>query len=89
MVLMVGYDLNQPGQEYEDLMDAIKGYGAWWHHLDSTWFIQTDDSPSEVRQHLQKFIDKGDELLVIRVVRNWSATGFNNSAYDWLKNRDW
>jgi len=89
MVLMVGYDLNRPGQEYGDLMEAIKGYGTWWHHLDSTWFIETDDSPSEVREHLQQFIDNGDELLVIQAARNWSAIGFKQSAYDWFKARDW
>jgi hypothetical protein len=89
MVLMVGYDLNKPGQEYEDLMDAIKGYGTWWHHLDSTWFIETNDSPAGVREHLQQFIDNGDELLVIRAVENWSAIGFEQRAYDWLEGRDW
>jgi hypothetical protein len=46
---MVGYDLNKPSQDYEDLIEAIKRYGTWWHHLDSTWIIQTDESAKQVR----------------------------------------
>ena len=27
---LVGYDLNSPGQDYEELLTAIKAAGAWW-----------------------------------------------------------
>ena len=47
---LIAYDLNAPGQNYDDLIKAIKGLGAWWHHLDSTWLVKSDlntsDSPS-------------------------------------------
>ena len=39
---MIGYDLNRPGQDYPALIDAIKRLGTWWHHLDSTWIVVTD-----------------------------------------------
>jgi hypothetical protein len=32
---LIGYDLNKTGQDYKDLIKAIKLLGAWWHHLDS------------------------------------------------------
>jgi hypothetical protein len=84
--LLVGYDLNKPGQDYDALIDRLKTVGSnWWHHLDSTWLIKTTMSCTELRDDLKGYIDSGDELLVIDVTgRNWAATGFE--SYDWLKN---
>ena len=37
--MLIGYDLNRPGQNYDDLFDEIKNLGTWWHCLDSTWLV--------------------------------------------------
>jgi hypothetical protein len=34
--LLVGYDLNKPGQDYAELKEYLKAQGTWWHALDST-----------------------------------------------------
>jgi len=44
MVLLIGYDLKKPIQNYEVLFEAIRTYGTWWHHLDSAWMIETNSS---------------------------------------------
>ncbi|MFF8326083.1 hypothetical protein ACH49M_12680 [Rhodococcus qingshengii] len=83
---LIAYDLNSPGQKYDDLIAAIKDLGAWWHHLDSTWLVKTTLTTSELRDVLQKHLDAGDELLVVDVSgdsRSWR--GFNDSASKWLK----
>eukprot|EP01133_Synstelium_polycarpum_P023115 gene23115-27715_t len=64
---LIAYDLNSPGQKYDDLIAAIKDLGAWWHHLDSTWLVKTTLSTSALRDSLKKHIDSGDELLVVDV----------------------
>ena len=64
---MVGYDLDKPGQDYPDLIAAIKTYGTWWHHLDSTWLIVTDKSVVQVRDHLKQCLDSNDKLLVAAI----------------------
>jgi hypothetical protein len=85
--MLIGYDLNKPGQDYDDLISAIKGLGtAWWHYLDSTWLVICDRTATSVRNELQKHIDSGDELLVIDVsgrARAWA--GFSDRASKWLK----
>lgn len=83
---MVGYDLNKTGQDYESLKEAIKSYGNWWHHLDSTWLIVTSSSAEEIRNHLRRYIDSNDELLVAKLTGEGAWAGFNTSGSTWLKN---
>lgn len=84
--LLIAYDLNAPGQDYDELIDAIKGLGTWWHHLDSTWIVVTRSTAASARDTLAQHVDAGDELLVVDVTgrtRAWS--GFNSSGSKWLK----
>jgi hypothetical protein len=83
--LLVGYDLNQPGQNYAALIEKLKSFGTYWHHLDSTWLVKTALTPVQIRNELARFIDPNDELLVLDVTAaNWAARGFKQRAYDWL-----
>lgn len=85
--LLIAYDLNRSGQNYSDLIAAIKEQGAWWHYLDSTWLVKTSKSHVALRDELRQYIDGNDELLIIDVTSDAAAwSGFNASASDWLKN---
>jgi hypothetical protein len=84
---IIGYDLNTPGKGYEDLIEAIKGYGIWWHHLDSTWVIVTDQTHVEVRDYLWQFMDENDELLVAQLTGNAAWRGFSDEGARWLSSR--
>lgn len=76
------YDLNSPGQDYDELFNAIKAYGTWWHNLDSTWIIKTSDRSSTIRDDLKQHIDSNDKLLVLKLSGGWAGIGFGD--YDWL-----
>lgn len=83
--LLIGYDLNTPGKDYDSLITAIKELGSWWHHLDSTWLLKAAMTPIEVRDVLKKHLDSNDELLVIDVTGRARAWwGFNDSGSKWL-----
>ena len=87
--LLVGYDLNKPGADYEDLFTALKRAGSdWWHCLDSTWLVKTTLSASQLRDRLRRVIDANDCLLVMDVTgcaRAWA--GFSDECSTWLKER--
>ena len=84
--LIVGYDLNKAGQNYDKLIDALKSnYDNWWHYLDSTWLIKTTKTAVEVRDELQTFIDRNDELLVAELTGTAAWYGFTDRASVWLK----
>lgn len=83
---MVGYDLNAPGKNYNDLIEALTGYGTYWHHLDSTWLIVTEQTTSEIRDYLKQFMDQNDELLVAELSGDWATKGIAAKGNDWLRN---
>lgn len=85
---LIGYDLNKTGQDYETLINKIKGLtNTWWHCLDSTFIIKTDLTAVQIRDYLVSFIDSNDELLVARLSGEaaWN-NGFSDKCSDWLKN---
>ena len=84
--LLVGYDLNRPGQHYSRLIAELKAVPLWWHYLDSTWLVRTEETPVELRDRLSAHIDAGDELLVIDVTNRASAwRGFEERGAQWIK----
>ncbi|MFD5545775.1 CRISPR-associated protein Cas2 [Streptomyces goshikiensis] len=83
--VLIGYDLNSPGQDYDSLFEAIKELGTWWHHLDSTWVVKTTKTTVEVRDTLKGHIDSNDELLVVALTGKGAWTGFNDRGSKWLK----
>jgi hypothetical protein len=84
--LLVGYDLNKPGQHYEPLIDKLKSYPTWWHYLDSTWLIRASLTPVQLRDALKPFLDSSDELLVIDVTGDPAAwRGFTSRAGAWIQ----
>lgn len=84
--LMVNYDLNRPRQDYAGLISYLKSLGSWWHHLDSTWLIKTDITPTAVRSGCQPHLDENDEILVIDVSGDSAAwAGFSDRGSRWLK----
>jgi hypothetical protein len=87
-IYMIGYDLNRPGQDYKELINAIEALsGTRWHCLDSTWLVLSNLRAIDIANRLTPHIDKGDELLVSEITKGNSAwAGFNDECSKWLKN---
>lgn len=60
---VITYDLRKPGRNYDGLIAAIKTY-AWAKVNESSWFISTNQTPSEVRDKISATVDSGDRLMV-------------------------
>lgn len=84
-MLMVGYDLNKSGQNYDKLIEALKSYGTYWHCLDSTWLIKTTKTCAQVCEELTTCIDSNDELLVAELAGAAAWYGFNEKESEWLQ----
>ncbi|WMS43141.1 hypothetical protein RDV64_01680 [Acuticoccus sp. MNP-M23] len=86
MIYAINYDLKRPGQNYEALHEAIKGCGAWWHFLDSTWLVDTNLSAKGVWDSIATHVDKNDFVLVIGVTRDYQGW-LPQEAWEWLNSR--
>ena len=84
MVKLITYDLNYPGQNYENLYKAIKALGDYVHPMQNLWWVDTTLTSSEVRDKLTPLFDNGDKLFVADISGNW-ATNYSNSDTSWLK----
>ena len=76
--LFIAYDLNQPGQNYDDVRDAIKSLGQWWQAQYSLFYVHTQHAPAQAFAIIQAVMDRNDRLAVINcdfstgaIVSNW------------------
>ncbi|MFD1794726.1 SinR family protein [Paracoccus aurantiacus] len=86
---LVGYDLNREGSNYSEknkaLIELIKDEAnGYWHHLDSSWIINSSKTATLLRDRFKTVLDDDDELLVIKVSAPAAWHGFNKSGSDWL-----
>lgn len=76
----------RPGRNDSAMVDAVRSLGAWWHHLDSTWLVQSDLTVTQLREHLGSYLDADDKLLVVDVAGDHRAwRGFSEGGTAWLK----
>ncbi|RCW61943.1 hypothetical protein DET61_1385 [Marinobacter nauticus] len=84
-VLLVTYDLNSPGQKHTKLLEKIKQYN-WARLSESSYAIETYESPQQVFDSLRPITDQNDNLYVITLKRPY--TGFGPQAVnDWLESK--
>lgn len=83
--LLITYDLNKPGQNYDKLYEKIKGLGAWWHHLDSTWIVNSTLTPSQAFDRLKPTLDASDSMLIVNITGDTYSGWLPQEAWDWLK----
>lgn len=81
---IITYDLNKPGQDYTDLIDAIKSYSAWCNIAKSVWCIITNDTAETTRNFLKKFLDQNDILFVSKVSAPAAWHGEPKEVSEWL-----
>jgi hypothetical protein len=86
MIYSINYDLKKPGRDYTDLYNAIKSCGVWWHHLGSTWLVDTSLNATQIWNKLKGAIDANDYVLVIGVTADNNGQ-LPKEAWDWINTR--
>ncbi|MDO9315159.1 MAG: hypothetical protein Q7T97_11490 [Burkholderiaceae bacterium] len=82
-VYCVSYDLNKAGQNYNSLYEELKKSPGYWHRLDSTWLVSTNETADQLSNRIRLHIDGNDSLLVIKVVRAY-AGWLPKDAWEWM-----
>lgn len=85
-VYFLTYDLvNETGsQDYEPLWDELKrlkGHRTQY----SVWLVNLNNTPIEVREHFQKFLDSDDSIWVTELFKNhYTFANARSGTNDWL-----
>ena len=79
----VSYDLNKPGKNYDSLHEELKKSLNWWHHLDSTWLILTNETAEQLWNRISIHVDKNDTVLIMEV-RKPASGWLTQQAWDWI-----
>ncbi len=61
---LISYDLDRPGQDYHRLIRELERLGAK-KVLFSEWLFKSTSSAKDIRDHLGRFADANDMLLVV------------------------
>lgn len=81
---LITYDLNQKGQDYERMSDAIENLGESKLLLTTTWVLKTNKSALEILHKLASVIDDTDKLLVAKLSPETMGEGFSDEDAEWL-----
>lgn len=88
MVYMITYDLNKTGQDYDNVIEAIKSAsdGAWCSYWKSSWLIKSSlTSADTVCGKIKPYLDNNDRLIVIEV-KNHKQGHLTEKQWNYINN---
>lgn len=84
-ILLITYDLRQPGRDYATLHDYLKQF-TYCKGMESVWLLDTTIEAPAMRDNLRQLIDDNDRLFVTPIAHGWAA--WNYRCSDWLNDPD-
>ncbi len=87
-ILLVTYDLKQPGQNYGPVHDYLRQF-AHCKQMESVWLLDTTTTTETIREGVRARADNNDIVFVARLMREWSSWNYTCAA--WLNDpaRNW
>ena len=78
---MISYDLNNPGQKYEDVKKIIIEFSSAYIRLQkSFWLVRTNSTPNSMAESLNNIMDSNDSLFICEINNNCQGLA---SEEDW------
>jgi len=73
---LISYDLNDPGQSYEEILKEIKSYKTWAKISESSYVVIAPNcAANAVFAPFKKIIDENDRLYVIELGSDFAGYG--------------
>lgn len=85
MVYIVSYDLVEPGQRYEDLINLIKQERSWARLGGSAYLVESSLTAVELRDRYKEALDGNDKLYVGKVSTPAAWYGLSDQVSGWIK----
>ena len=71
--LHISYDLYAPGQDYEKVIERIKGLGSWAKIHKSFWYVNSAYTAAQAVDHIKPALDTNDKVYVVDATNNVAA----------------
>lgn len=81
---LISYDLKVPGKDYDALYKVLKSASSWWHYLDSTWLIYTNDSVDTWQNRIKTSIDNNDYFIIVHFDSQSYSGWLPKDAWNWI-----
>lgn len=92
MMFMITVEFRSEDVVAKERVDAsIKTLGNWSNRIPGVYMLETNRMGARgIRDHLKQFIvtEKGDQVFVARISRNWAGTNMGQGFPEWMKRRD-
>lgn len=89
MIHIVSYTIS-PKREMSPLIEELKQSSSWWHYLDDTWLVSTDETAQQLWNRLAKKFRTSDHVIVIEITKNHTRQGWlPKEAWEWIRNQEW
>lgn len=85
-VYQISYDLRKK-RDYTSLYKRVLSYKTFYHALESSWIIVTDQTATQIRDFLAQATDTDDRLLVARLQGEAALRDLGDELSQWLKNQ--
>lgn len=81
---MLSYDLNEPGQKYEQVFEIIKTFGSYIKLQQSFWLIRTSLTPEQMTTKLNSVLDNNDLIFICELEKNYYGLA-NKEQWKFIK----
>jgi hypothetical protein len=90
MIFLITYDLKKPGRDYSSLYETIKSAKSWWHYLDSTWLIYSNETVTvnEWSEKIRNVIDANDLFLIVDITNQPRQGWLKKQAWEWIREKE-
>ncbi len=85
-VRLITYDLNNPGQNHSKILTKIKAFSAWAKLSESSYAVETSESPQSIYSAFSPLLDQNDDFLVITLTSPLAGQA-SQKVIDWLQRR--
>ncbi|MCM5554113.1 hypothetical protein [Pleomorphomonas sp. NRK KF1] len=86
--LHVSYDLMDPGQNYDKVIDKIKSLGEWAKIHKSFWYVNSSYTAAEAVNIVWSAMDVNDKLYIFDAKNNSAAwENLSDEVAEFIKNR--
>ena len=84
MIYLVTYSITAK-RDIGPLIEELKNSNNWWHYIDDTWLISTNESAQDLWRRIAPKFVKSDNVLIVEITKGHTRQGWlAKEAWAWI-----